>query len=250
MAQVGEKVSVIPPGGKDKCAFCQKDHQKKKAAAKHTFPRDMSKLKSEGRTHSIANYSGRYPGAKVPPLTEWSKEITKTGGYKAAAHHCVALKEASAHRMSGELKAADYDPNEGSNCMWLPYSRAQFIRGRAYMKPLQKHRGGHTDMYFQTVAAQIESVAEHIEKEFCPEKAPDKKTVVRLMKQRENMIWLGISNTSKKAYHLYNSSFLDPKKKWGSYDEEVGVSREDFLDNDTGAADDASAESDSADDPE
>lgn len=250
MAQVGESVAVIPPGGTQKCVFCEKDHQDKKAASKHTFARDMSQLKREGRAHSIEHYSGRYPGDRLPPLTEWSKEISTTGGYKGAAHHCVALKTASAHRMSGELKAAGYEPNQGSNCMWLPYSRTQFIRARAYQRALQKHRGGHTDAYFQTVARQIEAVAALIEKKFCPDERPDKASVIRFMKQKEGQIWLGISNSVKSEYHLYNASYLDPKKPWGFYDEENGLDHEDYLGHPTSIDDDEAAEQESADDPE
>ncbi len=32
MTQMGESVAVILPGGKEKCAFCDKDHQKEEKA--------------------------------------------------------------------------------------------------------------------------------------------------------------------------------------------------------------------------
>src|SRR5436189_6201269 len=103
--------------------------------------------------------------------------------------------------MSGELHAAGYNPNEGSNCGWLPYSYEQFLRARAYGKALQKHRGGHTDSYFQTVAQHIETVAEMLTQKFCPAEGPDKDTVVRYMKFQERRIWLGIASAKKSEFH-------------------------------------------------
>ena len=228
MTQLGESVAVsIGGGGTEKCIFCGADHQDEKPADAHKFDRDMSKLKREGRDQTCElGRAGRYPTEDKPPLVEWSKDLGSTGGYKAAAHHCVALKTASEHRISGELNEAGYDPNEGSNCIWLPYSRLQFIRARAYSKPLQKHRGGHTDQYFKTVKNHVDNVADLVAKGFCANdnKAPKEK-LVRLMKTQENLLWLGVSTASIPAYQLYNTSFLRPNVPWGHYDEEKGKTK-------------------------
>ena len=109
MTQIGESVSLIVDTGGDKetCIFCESDHQDEAPAPAHNFGRDMSKLKREGRRETISlGRSPHYPDEEKPPLVEWPKDITRIGGYKAAAHHCVALKTASAHRISGELKEA------------------------------------------------------------------------------------------------------------------------------------------------
>ncbi len=257
MTQIGESVSIPGTinGGSEKCIFCGRDHQDEAAAGPHKFAREMSKLKREGR--SQADELGRtaqYPGIDKAPLIEWQKDITKTGGYKAAAHHCIALKTASSHKISGELNEAGYNPNDGSNCIWLPYSRAQFIRSRAYLKSLQKHRGGHTDQYFKTVEKHIDRVADNIAKKFCTdEQKVTKDTLIRYMKTQEGIIWLAIATASDVAYHLYNNSFLDPSSPWGSYDEEKGKTRSDLLGIPPGSqeiADDDAAEQESAEDPE
>jgi hypothetical protein len=246
---------VAPPGaggGTNKCIFCGKDHQEKKAAAKHNFPRDMSKLKREGRKFTIdEGRSGRYPGDDKPPLIEWGKDLKK-GGYKAAAHHCVALKTASDHKISGELKAAGYDPNDGSNCIWLPYSRVQFIRARAEAKALQKHRGGHTGLYFTTVKKHIDKVADGIKKKFCTEsEQATKEFLLRQMKTEEGAIWTGVASASQTAYQLYNESFLNPRADWGHYDEEKNKTPKQFLAaSGGGTADDGAAEAENAEDPE
>jgi hypothetical protein len=257
VTQIGESVSVIIDIGADKeeCIFCQKAHQDEKAASAHEFPRDMSKLKKEGRVETIASFrSARYPSESIPPLVEWSKDIGSTGGYKAAAHHCIALKTASQHRISGELHEAGYDPNDGSNCIWLPYSRLQFVRARAYSKALQKHRGGHTDQYFKTVEKHIDRVPDNVAKKFCVEdKKTSKQKLLRYIKAQEKSVWMGVASASDVAYHLYNASFLDPKDPWGTYEEEKGKTKADFIGEPVGAAQQAvddAAESDSAEDPE
>jgi hypothetical protein len=257
MSQIGEPVAIaiIPAGSKKKCIFCEKDHQDEKPAPKHTFPRDMAKLKREGRSETIAlGRSGRYPAEAKPPLKEWERDIETTGGYKAAAHHCIALKTASDHKISGELKTAKYDPNDGSNCSWLPYSQLQFVRARAYNKPLQKHRGGHTEAYFNNVKIHIDHVAKQIAKKFCTEDQKISHEKLRqYMKQQEDAIWMGIASANSPKYHLYNSSYLNPNAKWGSYPEEVGKTREEFLGQTLSSAqeaEDAAEGAESDDDPE
>lgn len=191
----------------------------------------MSKLKREGRSDTIsAGRSGRYPSENLPPLVEWGSDIAETGGYKAAAHHCIALKSVSEHEISGELHQAKYDPNDGSNCIWLPYSQLQFVRARAYSKPLQKHRGGHTDQYFTTVTEHINRVAKKVATKLCTQnKKATEDQLLRYMKQEEKSLWLGVASATDVAFHLYNHSFLNPAAPWGTYPEEVGVSRQDYL---------------------
>jgi hypothetical protein len=252
MTQIGESVSVIPPGGKEKCVFCKKDHQHSEKAAKADFPRDMSKLKKEGRVYSISNYSSHYPGVNMPPLVEWAKkDVTKTGGYKAAAHHCIALKSVSQHEISGELKEAGYDPNRGSNCSWLPYSKPQFSRARAYNKALQKHRGGHTNSYFEKVVEHLDKVSKLTADEFCNEdETTSKEDLLYFMELQEKAIWRGLSNSFMNAYHLYNVSYLDPKAAWGSFEYENGKSKADVKGAPPPSIDDEQAESESSEDPE
>ena len=250
MTQIGESVAIIPPGGTEKCVFCHKDHQKKKAASKHNFARDMGMLKKEGRAYSIQNYSSYYPGANIPPLTEWQSDISLTGGYKAAAHHCIALKTVSDHESSGELKEAEYNPNRGSNCSFLPYSKIQFSRARAYNKPLQKHRGGHTDAYFDKVREHLDRVGKLIKADFCDnEQTADKATLLYYMQLQESAIWRGLAKHKMKAYHLYNTSYLDPDAPWGDHEYEEGKSKEDVIGS-ASTPDDEIAEHESADDPE
>jgi len=257
MTQIGESVALIVDTGGDKetCIFCESDHQEDEAAPAHKFERSMYKLKREGRVETIAlGRSPKYPDEAKPPLVEWSKDISTTGGYKAAAHHCVALKTASEHRISGELKEAEYDPNDGSNCIWLPYSKLQFIRARAYSKPLQKHRGGHTDQYFTTVKKHIDKVADNISGKFCSENnKASKEILLRYIKAEEKHIWMGVASAFIPAYQLYNASFLDPQAPWGTHDEEIGKTKADYLGLPVAPAqmaDDEAAEAESADDPE
>jgi len=251
MTQIGESVSVIPPSGKQKCVFCNEDHQKEKAAAKASFPRDMTKLKNEGRQYSRENYSSYYPDENKPPLVKWQKIITITGGYKAAAHHCIALKSVGNHEISGELKEADYNPNRGSNCCWLPYSSPQFSRARAYNKALQKHRGGHTNAYFTKVDKHIQKVSDLIEDNFCFEdKVVSKEILLEYMKIQEKMIWQGLASHVMEDYHLYNKSYLNPDAQWGAYDYEKGKTKNDVTKENTPLADDIQAESESENDSE
>lgn len=250
MTQIGETVAIIPSGGTEKCVFCQKNHQQEKAAGAHKFERDMDMLKKQGRTYSIANYADRYPGAHLPPLVEWQSDITHTGGYKAAAHHCIALKTASAHEISGELNEAGYNPNRGSNCSWLPYSKIQFSRARAYNKPLQKHRGGHTDAYFDKVLEHLDKVGKMIKNDFCDkDKTADKAILLEYMEIQEKAIWQGLAKHKMKAYHLYNTSYLDPDATWGTHEYEEGKTKQDVIGSPS-TIDDADAENESADDPE
>jgi len=252
MTQLGEGVamSIDAPAGPEKCIFCGKTHQDEKAASAHTFPRVMSTLKDGGRAYTKDAKSGRslyYPAVDKPPLVEWNSGIP-TGGYKAAAHHCIALKTASNHKLSGEIHAAGYDPNRGSNCIWLPYSRPQFIRARALGRGLQKHRGGHTDAYFQTVAKHLDRLSTFVATTFCPsQEVCSKDEFLEVITTQENQIWNGVAKVVQNDYKLYNESYLDFKAMWGSFDEEKGHSSQDIL----GAVpNDGSAESDSAEDPE
>ncbi len=221
MTQLGEGVAiaVLPPGGKEDCVFCHQAHQEEKAAGPHEFARDMGMLKKQGRAHTLSTERvAKYPDPTLPPLVEWSSDITATGGYKAAAHHCIALKTASEHRLSGELHEAGYDPNRGSNCIWLPYSRPQFIRARAYDRPLQKHRGGHTNEYFETVAKQLDQLASLINQSFCAQnKQASRDRFMQYMLAREGAVWLGVANAVQKAYWLYNESYLEPRALWGHF---------------------------------
>jgi hypothetical protein len=257
MSQIGEGVSAILPDGKEKCVFCDKEHQQDKAANSHTFQRNMDKLKKEGRSYTITSGRvSRYPSEDLPPLVEWEKNITKTGGYKAAAHHCIALKSVSKHEMSGELKEGGYDPNGGNNCSWLPYSKVQFTRARAYNKPLQKHRGGHTEVYFDKVTEHLDKVALNVEDNFCSDnKKADKEILLRLMAVQENALWNGLANPRMQAYHLYNTSYLAPEKEWGTFDTEKKANG-DLIDKDeiigapSSIIDDDLAEKESENDPE
>lgn len=250
MTQIGEGVAVsIDSSGSKKCIFCGEDHQDEEPESPTTFGRDMNMLKKEGRKYTIENYSAYYPGTDKPPLVEW--EQRSIYGYKAAAHHCIALCTLDNHPISGELKAAGYDPNRGSNCSWLPYSKLQFVRARAYNRPLQKHRGGHTKAYFDKVEIHVEKVVNKIEEKFCfINKKATKDKVLRYMENQEKAIWLGLANPVLKAYHLYNHSYLDPGKPWGAYEQEAGKTKSDVLGHLVDVEDDQKAESDSADDPE
>lgn len=252
MTQLGEGISVvIDKPGNEKCVFCKKDHQDTKKAGPAKFERDMTKLKNEGRAYTIENYSSRYPAIDIPPLVKWEKDITKTGGYKAAAHHCIALKCASKHELSGEFKAAGYDPNRGSNCSWLPYSQVQFSRARAYLKPLQKHRGGHTDAYFEKVDEHLDKITKLIKKKFCTDnKKAGKETMLNYLLLQEKDIWQGLADPGMNAYHLYNKSYLDPKAGWGTFDYEKGKTEGEVKGTPSPADDDNKAEKESKNDPE
>jgi hypothetical protein len=130
----------------------------------------------------------------------------------------------------------------------------QFIRARAHSKPLQKHRGGHTNQYFKTVEKHIDRVSDNIAKKFCTEKekAP-KERVLRFIKNEEKQIWMAVAAAFDVAYHLYNTSFLDPSLPWGSYDEEAGKRQSDYLGTPLSPqviASDESAGAESAEDPE
>lgn len=256
MTQIGEGVGpgVLSGAGDEECIFCGEDHQDEEPEPPHNFPRDMGKLKKEGRSYTKSNARGaKYPDVGMPPLVEWSSDITETGGYKAAAHHCIALKTASEHKLSGEMHAAGYDPNRGSNCIWLPYSRQQFVRARAYLKPLQKHRGGHTDQYFLKVKAHLDQVLKLVEEAVCPDEEATKDMLLTFLSAQENALWSGVANPFAAAYHLYNDSYLEPMAPWGSFaPEEVNLngkplSRAEVL---RIKPNDGSAEAESAEDPE
>jgi hypothetical protein len=78
VTQIGEPTSVsISSDGKEECIFCGKKHQNEKPAPSHAFERNMNKLKSEGRSYTIENYSSRYPSENQPPLVEWQSDIHK-----------------------------------------------------------------------------------------------------------------------------------------------------------------------------
>lgn len=252
MTQVGESVTVFIPEdqGPEKCVFCEKDHDNEKPST-HTFPRDMSKLKREGRDFCKQKRLSRYVSMDAPPLVEWGPDITI--GFKAAAHHCIALETISKHRISGKAKKAGYDPNRGSNCVWLPYNRNQFSRARAHGKPLQKHSGGHLDGYFKTVETFLEQVAGKVIREFCTQsKGLDKASFDRYMLGIEGQIWVGVSRAVQDKYRLHGDGvFQDCNAEWGTFDEENGLTRASFLKSSgSGTPKDNSAESSSSDDPE
>ncbi len=251
MTQVGEGVSISVEGPK-KCIFCGQTHQKEKPAPKHTFPRDMNKLKSEGRKHTKVTGARKmkYPSDKLAPLVEWQQDILATGGYKAAAHHCIALKSASEHAISGELNEAGYDPNRGSNCCWLPYSAAQFTRARAYEKPLQKHRGGHTNAYFDKVKEHLDELQKRIGEEFCFKEPLSKEDVLDLAEMEEDDIWDGLTDPEMDAYHLYNTSYLEPRAPWGTFPAEKYMQKSDIIGTLSPVEDDNNAENESENDPE
>lgn len=254
MTQITLGVAVaLPEAANEKCVFCGKQHQDEKAAGTENFDRDMTKLKNEGRSTTIekGNRLSKYPSATMAPLVKWEKDINKTEGYKAAAHHCIALKCVSGHKMSGELKAAGYNPNNGNNCIWLPYSKPQFSRARAYNRPLQKHRGGHTDAYFKKVTKHVNFVLKLMKDKFCTNKKKgDKESLLRFIEDQEDAIWNGVANPMMSAYHLYNESYLDPYAPWGSFDYEKGLEPEDIKGKSTPQHDDDDAESDNKDDTE
>lgn len=203
------------------CIFCHADHQDEEAAPPHTFNRQgMDKLKREGRAECKANRSNFYPGESMAPLEPWVAGKTAIG-YKAAAHHCLALSTVSEHRISGELHAAGYDPNRGTNCIWLPYSATQFSKARAYDKPLQKHRGRHTSSYFNAVKKHIDHVADRVGVIFCTRKMKiPKERLLRYMLHQEHVVWHKIASAKDTDYHLYATSFQDPHAPWGTYEKE------------------------------
>lgn len=239
--------------GDKKCIFCGSAHQDQAPAGPHTFDRNMPKLKREGRQETIAlGRASRYPAPDKPPLVDWPKDISEVGGYKAAAHHCIAFKSVSAHDLSGELNEAGYDPNAGSNCIWLPFSRPHFIRARAYTRPLQKHRGGHADKYFRAVDKHLNRVAETVAKTACKRgKKATREQLLQYMKTQEKQVWLAVAACATPDYHLYTESFLDPAAPWGAYDEEAGKAKADICgaaQDPSALSDDVAAEAESADD--
>ena len=64
---------------------------------------------------------------------------------------------------------------------------------------------------------------------------------------------MGVAAAFDTAFQLYNTSFLDPRSPWGTYDEEKGKTKADYLGlpiTPAQVADDEAAEAESADDPE
>lgn len=255
MTQVGEGTQVtiisIEVGQGKECVFCGKSHQDEDPLEKFTFKRNMQKLKNEGRSVTIAGSRAmRYPGEDKPPLTDWKSDpLLKSGGYKAAAHHCIALSTLSDHEISGELHAAGYDPNNGNNCIWLPYNQEQFMRARAYgpFRGMQKHRGKHAGTYFEMVKSHLGRVTQLVELGFCKhQRKVSKGRLLRYMRYTENNLWGHVANATDTAYFLYTeSSFLDPRPPWGAYPEEEGITETEYLGADTSAnhlADDAAVE--------
>jgi hypothetical protein len=59
-----------------------------------------------------------------------------------------------------------------------------------------------------------------------------------------------LANGKQTAYHLYNTSYLDPDKDWGFYPDEVGKSPEDIKGTPSQDSDDNKAEAENKDDPE
>jgi len=155
-----------------------------------------------------------------------------------------------------EIKAAGYSPNRGENNIYLPLSRTQFIRARAlhevangateprdaegqppqkkrkavivpdeaYGRDLrhQKHRGGHTDVYFDYCATLLNTeVKNRVAQDFCGKKRLEKEDLIELLTELEDMIWEGLTaRLIFDKYKLYNNSYLDPYQPWGAYEEE------------------------------
>jgi hypothetical protein len=257
LSQIGESVSIDIDTSKPKieCVFCGKKHQDEAAAEPYKFKKSMKTLKENGRKISQTIFSRliAYPQQNIPPLVEWSSNsnLTSIGGYKAAAHHCIAFSKIDNHKISGELHKAGYDPNGGYNCIWLPYSRKQFIRARAYGKGLQKHRGGHTKQYFITVEKHIDRISDNVKKKFCfSDKKVSKALLIKYISLQEQSLWRGVASAKIPAYQLYNNSFLDPNVDWGTYNEEKDITKDEYLGIEIPFSDDDAAEQESKEDPE
>jgi len=261
MTQVGEGIAVTLIAKVDdpeECIFCHKKHQDAKPEPPHNYAGDKNtkKLKEGGQKYAkTVEGDGLYPDPDRPPLTNWEKIIHKTGGYKAAAHHCLAVKILNKHEISGELKKAGYDCDRGSNCIMLPYSKQQFSRARAYNKigqgqALQKHRGGHTNAYYDTVKKHMKDLAQQVARKFCPTHKVDAEWLLGLMKVEERRIFNGIVSIASSAYKLYNDSFMAPRADWGTYDWEKGKEPTEYLKLEENLAEEVAAESESAEDPD
>lgn len=255
MAQIGENVavSIEPTENPQKCIFCQKDHQDEKEEAPHPYQNEKNtkNLKKNGQQYIKEMHSIHYPDVDKPPLVNWSKDIRESGGYKAAAHHCIATKVLHNHTFSGELKKIGYDPDRGSNCILLPYSKRQFSRARALNKPLQKHRGGHTGAYYEIVDEHLANLARKVEQKFCKDnKKADKETILRWMGIEERHIFNGVRSVIQEAYRLYNTSYLNPRQNWGSYDWEKGITENAYLDDKEDFTEESNAELENQDDPD
>lgn len=235
MTQIALGVSIDIPStdNPEECVFCGQKHQDEKPADPVDFlsSKSTKNLKSNGQAYILGNHSTYYHDSSKPPLVDWQKDILSTGGFKAAAHHCMATKVMHKHKISGELKQAGYDPDRGSNCILLPYSNKQFSRARAMSlaKPLQKHSGGHTNEYYKQVDKHLKKISQNIEKRFCPNKKVDNETILRWMRIEESRIFNALIRIPKKAYQLHNDAFLDPRAKWGTHNDEQKYTTDGYL---------------------
>lgn len=215
------------------CIFCGKEHQDEAAEGPHPYlnSKSTANLKKNGQQYILANRSATYHDLTKPPLVNWQKDILATGGFKAAAHHCIATKVLHNHKISGELKKIGYDPDRGSNCILLPFSNKQFSRVRAMnlAKALQKHSGGHTNEYYKAVELHLKNVAQKIEQKFCPNKKADKESVLKWMAAEESKLFRALVNIPKKAYQLHNNAFLDPGAEWGTLNDEHKFTTDGYL---------------------
>lgn len=229
MSQLGESAfdgSHSPAEGDKLCIFCEEKHQdEERDAVAHEFKKEMSGFKVRGRAYTReSNRRHLYPELDLPPLVEWAgKDIIEIGGYKAAAHHCIAFKTLNAHKLVNEIYASGYDPNRGENCIWLPYSRPQFLRARAYNRGLQKHQGGHSGEYYALIERHLNHVQDRVKSAFCAQriKCPRNRFLMFLT-LREDEIWWSVALVSKTGYRLYADAYLDCSVPWGSFDEEKG----------------------------
>ena len=253
MTQISLGVSVsLPSDAKEKCVFCDKDHQDEKASSSKFGKKNTKNLKKKGQGESKENSVrlGFYLDIEEPPLVDWGKKITPKG-YKAAAHHCLAYKCVVEHKIQGELKDAGYDPDGGHNCILLPYSNEQFSRARALGKPMQKHSGGHTNNYFSSVDKHLDKIANLVNKKFCSNnQKATKEKLCRYAEIQENVIWYSVARPKRSAYQLYNASYRDPEANWGVFDKEKNHTIEEYLKIPVPVQSDNNAESINEDDPE
>jgi hypothetical protein len=129
------------------------------------------------------------------------RSLSKKAGYPLQAHHlisCSVMGMPDFARVAKWAKAAGYDINRKTNGIAMP---ANF--GHTRKKKLQRHNGGHDDIYYKKVRAELQKILDDVvDAKPCPNDQ-DKKDILAALTSAENRIR---RNLAQRNFWLYDWS--------------------------------------------
>jgi hypothetical protein len=95
-------------------------------------------------------------------------------GYPVQAHHCISCSVIQGHELAPLAIDSGYDVNNGKNNIFLPARFGHMMRDQ-----LQRHRGGHWNLYYDYVTNQLDTLYEKYKDAKPCEDPEDRKNILQ-----------------------------------------------------------------------